>query len=75
MLPAVFGPFRGNARGNAEGNENLTRTLGGVSGKQWGRCQATHFIFPPALFWFFVLDRTTRTAPAERERTGATPPF
>ena len=36
MLPAVFGLSRGNTRGNAEGNENLTRTLGGVSGKQWG---------------------------------------
>ena len=31
--------------------------------------------FPLLLFGFFVLDRTTRTAPAERERTGATPPF
>ena len=36
MLPAVFGPFRGNARGNAEGNRNAPQTLGGVGHNQRG---------------------------------------
>ena len=41
-------------------------------GEGWGK-PPVHF--PPLLFGFFVLDRPTRTAPAVRERTGATPPF
>ena len=45
----------------------------------WGRnrgmgCGTPTVYFPLVLFGLFVLDRTTRTAPAERERTGATPP-
>ena len=38
-----------------------------------GGCQQTPFHFPPSPFGFVVLDRTTRTAPAERERTGGSP--
>ena len=48
---------------------------GGVQHKtRWG-CSSTTFHFPLFLFGFFVLNRPTRAAPAERERTGATPPF
>ena len=48
---------------------------GGVYQQEKGGCTTPPSIFPPALFGFFVLDRTTRTAPAERGETGATPPF
>ena len=58
MLPAVFGPFRGNARGNAEGNRNAPQTLGGVG-------HATPSFYAVAIR-VFVLDRTTRAAPGER---------
>ena len=40
------------------------------SGMGWG---TPTVYFPLVLFGLFVLDRTTRTAPAERARTGATP--
>ena len=61
MLPAVSSPFRGRA----QGRRNLTRT--------WGGCQAHPFHFSLAPFWFFVLDRTTRAAPAGRDWTGVFP--
>ena len=47
---------------------------GGVSQKTRGECQAPPFHLSLSLFGFFVLDRPTRTAPAERDVTGATPP-
>ena len=75
MLPRCLDPSGVEAGGESGGEHNLTRKWGGVSGKQWWGCQATPLPFPLSLFGFFVLDRTTRTAPAERERTGATPPF
>ena len=75
MLPRRLDPSGVEAGGGSGGEHNLTRKWGGVSGKQWWGCQATPLPYPPSLFGFFVLDRTTRTAPAERERTGATPPF
>ena len=40
-----------------------------------GGCPIPPFHFSLSLFGFFVLDRPTRTAPAERGETGATPPF
>lgn len=55
--------------------QNGTQTVGGVYQKQRGGCHTPPVAFALSLFGFFVLDRTTRTAPAERERTGATPPF
>ena len=45
---------------------------GTISGVWWG---TPRLHFTPLLFVFFVLDRTTRTAPAESGETGATPPF
>ena len=75
MLPLYQDPAGVEAGGESGGEHNLTRKWGGVSGKQWWGCQAPRFHFSLPLFGFFILDRTTRTAPAERERTGATPPF
>ena len=75
MLRRRLDPSGVEAGGEAGGEHNLTRKWWGVSGKQWWGCQVSRFQFSPAPFGFFVLDRTTRTAPAERERTGATPPF
>ena len=75
MLPAVFGLSRGNARGNAEGNENLTRTLGGVSGKQWGGVSG-----PPLPFSAGFV-RVFRSRPDDPSRAsgegedGSDPPF
>ena len=53
----------------------VRRQRGGVYQKQRGGCPTPLGVFFLSLFGFFVLDRTPRTAPAERERTGATPPF
>ena len=75
MVPAVSGPFRGRAQGRAQGRVLLTRSEGGVSTKRGGGCQHPPFHFSLSLFGFFVLDRTTRAAPAGRDWTGATPPF
>ena len=75
MVSLVSGPFRGRAQGRAQGSENGTRKQGGVYQKEKGGCTTPPSMFPPALFGLFVLDRTTRTAPAERGETGATPPF
>ena len=71
MVPPFRAPFRGRLRGR----ENGTRTEGGVSQKQPGGCPIPPFHFSLSLFGLFVLDRPTRTAPAERGETGATPPF
>ena len=75
MLRPVSGPLRGRAQGRPQGSENGTRKQGGVYQKEKGGCTTPPSMFPPALFGFVVLDRMTRTAPAVRERTGATPPF
>ena len=75
MVSPDSGPFRGRAQGRAQGSDNGTRKQGGVYQKEKGECTTPPSIFSPSLFGLFVLDRTTRTAPAERERTGATPPF
>ena len=75
MVSPVSGPFRGRAQGRAQGSENGTRKQGGVYQKEKEGCTTPLSIFPPAVFGLFVLDRTTRTAPAERGETGATPPF
>ena len=75
MLPRRLDPSGVEAGGESGGERYLTRTWGGVSGKQWRGCQAPRLHFSLPLFGFFVLERTTRTAPAERERTGATPLF
>ena len=75
MWPAVFGLFRGRAQGRAQGRRNAPQTLGGVGHNQRGGWGTPRLHVPPWLFGFFVLDRTTRTAPAERGKTGATPPF
>ena len=48
---------------------------GGVSGKTPCGCQAATFRFPVCLFVFFVVYRPRRDAPANTERTGATPTF
>ena len=75
MVPPHRAPFRGRPRGRLRGRDNGTRTAGGVSQKQPGGCPIPPFPFSLSLFGFVVLDRPTRTAPAERGETGATPPF
>ena len=55
--------------------QNGTQTEGGVYQKQSGGCHTRPFQFLPSLLGFFVINRLPRTAPAERERTGATPPL
>ena len=44
-----------------------------MSQEQVGGCHIHPFCFAPSLFVFFVLDRRSRTAPAERDKTGAPP--
>ncbi len=75
MVPPVAGPLRGSAQGRAQGSDVVIRKPGGGSQQQRraDHISPVHFSLP--LFGFVVLDRTPRTAPAERERTGATPPF
>ena len=75
MSALVSVPFRGRAQGRAQGRRNVTRTLGGVSQKRRGGCHIPPFHFSLSPFGYFVLDRTTRAAPAGRGETGATPPF
>ena len=75
MVPPFRAPFRGRLRGRLRGREHGTRTEGGVSQKQPGGCPIPPFHCSLSLFGLFVLDRPTRTAPAERDETGATPPF
>ena len=54
---------------------NGTRSEGGCATKRDGGCTTRAFHFSLFLFGFFVLSRPTRAAPAERGKTGATPPF
>ena len=76
MLTRATLPRRLDRSGVTAGVEqNGTQTEGGVYQKQRGGCPTPLGVFSLSLFGFFVLDRTPRTAPAERERTGATPPF
>ena len=73
MVPPAGAPLRGNEQGNAQGNE-MPRANGWGCGKnKQGGCGTHPFHSSPSLFGFFVLDRPTRTAPAERERKGAPP--
>ena len=55
--------------------QNGTQTEGGVYQNRRGGCHTAPVVFSLSLFVFLVLARRCRTAPAERERTGATPPF
>ena len=75
MVPRPLDRSGVDAQGEAGGEHNLTRTPGGVSGTQRGRVRPPPFHCSLSLFGVFVLDRPTRTAPAVRDVTGATPPF
>ena len=68
MRGAVLGAVRGAAK-------CLRGHWGGCKQNERGGCEQTPFHFSLSLFGFFVLDRHDQTAPAEREWTGATPPF
>ena len=48
---------------------------GGCGKKREGGCGTPRVHLSLSLFVFFVLDRTTRAAPAGSDWTGATPPF
>ena len=74
MVPR-FWPAAWQRAGQGAGQRCCDPQTGGGSQQQRRRdhIPPVHFSLP--LFGLFVLDRTTRTAPAERERTGATPPF
>ena len=71
MIPPVSGPLRGRAQGRAF----VIRTQAGGSQEQRGRDHIPPVHVPLCLFGLFVLHRLDRTAPAERDKTGATPPF
>ena len=73
MVPLVSVPFRGRAQGRAQGRRNATRTQGGVWQYERVGCGTPRVHFSLSTFVFFVLDRTTRDAPAGRDWTGATP--
>ncbi len=75
MVPRPLDRSGVEAQGDAGGGQNLTRTQGGVSQKQQGGCPIPPFHLSLSLFGFSSYDRPTRTAPAERDVTGATPPF
>ena len=75
MSTLVSVPFRGRAQGRAQGRRNVTRTWGGVSQKRRGECHIPPFHFPLSPFGYFVLDRTTRAAPAGRGRRERPPLF
>ena len=55
--------------------QHVAPTEGGVQHKEVGGCNIPPVHVPLCLFGLFVLHRLDRTAPAEREKTGATPPF
>ena len=61
--------------GHGGGHAKCNTDRGGVLHQQQEGCYIPLFHLSPPLFGFFVLDRLTRAAPAEREKTGATPPF
>ena len=75
MVPRPLDRSGVEAQGDAGGEQKLTRTQGGVSQKQQGGCPIPPFHLSLSLFVFSSYDRPTRTAPAERDVTGATPPF
>ena len=75
MVPLVSVPFRGRAQGRAQGRRNATRTQGGVWQKESGGCGTKRVHLSLSPFVFFVLNRTTRDAPAGSDWTGATPHF
>ena len=68
----VYGSCLGSWPGSSS---HLTQTEGGVSGKTPCGCQATTFRFPVCLFVCFIVYRPRRDAPANTERTGATPTY
>ena len=55
--------------------EHATPTEGGVWHTQRVGCGTPPVHVSLSLFGLFVVERRTRTAPAVREMTGATPPF
>ena len=55
--------------------QHVAPTEGGVQHNEVGGCNIPPVHVPLCLFGCFVLHRLDRTAPAEREKTGATPPF
>ena len=75
MVPPHRAPFRGRLRGRLRGRETGRGQRGGCPKNSRGGCPIPPFHCSLSLFGFVVLDRPTRTAPAERKETGATPPF
>ena len=73
MVPRPLDRSGVDAQGEAGSEHNLTRTPGGGVRKTAGGVSAPPFYCSLSLFGLFVLDRPTRTAPAERDVTGATP--
>ena len=61
-------PRRLDGSGVEAGVERMVRA-------QRGGCTTPPVHFSPSLFVFFVLERPARSAPAETEKTGATPHF
>ena len=55
--------------------EHATPTEGGCGTNRGGGCGTPPVHVSPSLFGLFVVERRTRTAPAVRETTGATPRF
>ena len=74
MLPRRLDRSRVTMGVTVEVTHNGTRTEGGCT-KNRGGCTTPPFIVSPSLFVFVVLSRRSRTAPAERDKTGATPHF
>ena len=54
--------------------QNGTQTERGVYQEQRGGCTTPPVVFALSLLVFFVLARRSRTAPAERDKTGGRPP-
>ena len=69
------GPFRGHDGVTAGVEQNGTQTERGVYQEQRGGCTTPPVVFALSLLVSFVLARRSRTAPAVRDKTGATPPF
>ena len=75
MLPVVW-TVPGSRWGSRRGSRKMPhRQRGGCTKNRGGGCHTPPVMCALSLFGFFLLDRPTRTAPAERERTGATPHF
>ncbi len=72
---ARFSMFQGRSWSRNLGRAKCNAVRGGMYHKtRWG-CSIPTFHFPLSLFGLFVLSRPTRTAPAERGKTGAPPLF